>query len=131
MLAPLPRRLLAAATYGVLVQAIVTGTLAAGARIRHGEVQAQLHISRASRRARRSSVRDPKGSVESVAKRDTRVAPIRAERVAQAILVIAALQAPGPRIGHVTVQPGGRVCADCPSVASWRPSSQVSPGGSA
>jgi RNA polymerase sigma-70 factor, ECF subfamily len=35
------------------------------------------------------------------------------------------------RIGHVTVQPGGRVRADCPSVASWRPSSQVSPGGSA
>jgi hypothetical protein len=35
------------------------------------------------------------------------------------------------RIGRVTVQPGGQVCADCPSVASWRPWSQVSPGGSA
>ena len=71
---------------------------------------AQLHISRMPAR---EALKRPgsEGSVESVAKRDTRVAPIRAERVAQAILVIAALQAPGPRIGRVTVQLGGRVCA--------------------
>jgi hypothetical protein len=42
------------------------------------------------------------GPVESVANPDTRVAPIRAKRVAQAILVIAALLAPGMRPGVPT-----------------------------
>jgi DNA-binding FadR family transcriptional regulator len=37
---------LAAGAYEVLVQAIVTGTLAPGARIRDGELAAQLPISR-------------------------------------------------------------------------------------
>ena len=46
---------------------------------------AQLHISRMPVR---EALKRPgsEGSVESVANRDTRIAPIRAERVAQAIL---------------------------------------------
>jgi DNA-binding GntR family transcriptional regulator len=69
-------------------------------------VAAQLHISRMPARG---ALKRPgsEGSVESVANRDTRVAPIRAERVAQAILVIAALQAPGTRPGVSALSTAG------------------------
>jgi DNA-binding GntR family transcriptional regulator len=89
---------LAAGAYEVLVQAIVTGTLAPGARIRDGELAAQLQISRMPVREALKRL-ESEGLVESVPNRETRVAPIRADRAAQAFPVIAALQALGTRLG--------------------------------
>lgn len=45
--------------------------------------------------------------MERVPNRDTRIAPIRAERVAQAFPVIAALQAPGTRSGAPALSTAG------------------------
>jgi DNA-binding GntR family transcriptional regulator len=98
MLAPLPRTSLAAGAYEVLLQAIVTGTLAPGSRIRDGELAAQLQISRMPVREALKRL-ESEGLVETVPNRETRVAPIRAERAAQAFPVIAALQALGTRLG--------------------------------
>jgi DNA-binding GntR family transcriptional regulator len=89
---------LAAGAYEVLVQAIVTGTPAPGARIRDGELAAQLPISRMPVREALKRL-ESEGLVESVPNRETRVAPIRADRAAQAFPVIAALQALGTRLG--------------------------------
>jgi DNA-binding GntR family transcriptional regulator len=66
---------LAAGAYEVLVQAIVTGTLAPGARIRDGELAAQLQISRMPVREALKRL-ESEGLVESVPSRETRVAPI-------------------------------------------------------
>ena len=98
MLAPVPRTSLAAGAYEVLVQAIVSGELAPGARIRDGELAAQLQISRMPVREALKRL-ELEGLVESIPNRETRVAPIRAERAAQAFPVIAALQALGTRLG--------------------------------
>ena len=98
MLAPVPRTSLAAGAYEVLLQAIVSGTLAPGSRIRDGELAAQLQISRMPVREALKRL-ESEGLVETVPNRETRVAPIRAERAAQAFPVIAALQALGTRLG--------------------------------
>ncbi len=98
MLAPLVRTSLAEGAYEVLVRAIVSGELAPGARIRDGELAEQLQISRMPVREALKRL-ELEGLVESIPNRETRVAPIRAERAAQAFPVIAALQALGARLG--------------------------------
>ena len=98
MLAPLPRTSLANGAYDVLLRAIVTGDLAPGARIRDTDLAAQLRISRMPVREALKRL-EAEGLVESVPNRETRVAPIRAERAAQAFPVIAALHALGTRLG--------------------------------
>lgn len=98
MLAPLPRTSLADGAYEVLVQAIVTGALAPGARIRDGELAAELQISRMPVREALKRL-ELEGLVESIPNRETRVAPIRAERAAQAFPVVAALHALATRLG--------------------------------
>jgi DNA-binding GntR family transcriptional regulator len=98
MLSPLPRTSLAGGAYEVLLRVIVTGELAPGARIRDAELAAQLQISRMPVREALKRL-ESEGLVESVPNRETRVAPIRAERAAQAFPVIAALQALGTRLG--------------------------------
>jgi DNA-binding GntR family transcriptional regulator len=98
MLAPLPRTSLADGAYAVLLEAIVTGTLAPGSRIRDGELAAQLQTSRMPVREALKRL-DAEGLVETVPNRETRVAPIRAERAAQAFPVVAALQALATRLG--------------------------------
>jgi len=84
--------------YEVLLQAIVSGELAPGARIRDGELAAQLQISRMPVREALKRL-ESEGLVETIPNRETRVAPIRAERAAQAFPVIAALHALGTRLG--------------------------------
>src|SRR3954467_7117883 len=98
MLAPLPRRSLASGAYEALVEAIVTGTLPPGSRLRDGELAAQLQISRMPVREALKRL-ESEGLVETVPNRETRVAPIRADRAAQAFPVIAALQALATRLG--------------------------------
>jgi len=98
MLAPLPRTSLAAGAYDVLVRAIVSGALAPGARIRDADLAEQLQTSRMPVREALKRL-ESEGLVETVPNRETRVAPIRAERAAQAFPVIATLQALGTRLG--------------------------------
>jgi DNA-binding GntR family transcriptional regulator len=90
LLAPLPRVSLAARAYETLLTAIVTGSLAPGERIRDADLAEQLQTSR-------MPVREV--LVETVPNRETRVAPVRAERAAQAFPVIAALHALAARLG--------------------------------
>jgi DNA-binding GntR family transcriptional regulator len=98
VLAPLPRVSLADRAYETLLDAIVTGSLAPGARIRDGELAEQLETSRMPVREALKRL-EAEGLVETVPNRETRVAPIRAERAAQAFPVIAALHALGTRLG--------------------------------
>lgn len=98
MLAPLPRISLADRAYETLLDAIVTGSLAPGERIRDGDLAEQLETSRMPVREALKRL-EADGLVETVPNRETRVAPIRAERAAQAFPVIAALHALGTRLG--------------------------------
>ena len=98
MLAPLPRVSLAARAYETLLNAIVTGSLAPGERIRDAELADQLETSRMPVREALKRL-EAEGLVETVPNRETRVAPVRAERAAQAFPVIAALHALGTRLG--------------------------------
>jgi DNA-binding GntR family transcriptional regulator len=98
VLAPLPRVSLAARAYETLLSAIVTGSLPPGERIRDAELAEQLQTSRMPVREALKRL-EAEGLVETVPNRETRVAPIRAERAAQAFPVIAALHALGTRLG--------------------------------
>ena len=98
MLAPLPRVSLATRAYETLLDAIVTGALPPGERIRDAELAEQLETSRMPVREALKRL-EAEGLVETVPNRETRVAPIRAERAAQAFPVIAALHALGTRLG--------------------------------
>jgi DNA-binding GntR family transcriptional regulator len=98
VLAPLTRVSLAARAYETLLSAIVTGSLAPGERIRDAELAEQLQTSRMPVREALKRL-EAEGLVETVPNRETRVAPIRAERAAQAFPVIAALHALGTRLG--------------------------------
>src|SRR5215217_4208106 len=99
MLAPLPRVSLAARAYDTLLTAIVDGSLAPGERIRDAELAEQLQTSRMPVREALKRL-EAEGLVETVPNRETRVAPVRAERAAQAFPVIAALHALGTRLGE-------------------------------
>src|SRR3954464_13518993 len=98
MLAPLPRASLADGAYEVLLEAIVTGTMAPGSRLPDGGRAANPQTSRMPVREALKRL-ESEGLVETVPNRETRVAPIRAERAAQAFPVIATLQALGTRLG--------------------------------
>jgi DNA-binding GntR family transcriptional regulator len=98
LLAPLPRVSLAARAYETLLTAIVTGSLAPGERIRDADLAEQLQTSRMPVREALKRL-EAEGLVETVPNRETRVAPVRAERAAQAFPVIAALHALGTRLG--------------------------------
>jgi DNA-binding GntR family transcriptional regulator len=98
LLAPLPRVSLAARAYETLLTAIVTGSLAPGERIRDADLAEQLQTSRMPVREALKRL-EAEGLVETVPNRETRVAPVRAERAAQAFPVIAALHALAARLG--------------------------------
>jgi DNA-binding GntR family transcriptional regulator len=98
MLAPLPRVSLAARAYETLLTAIVTGSLAPGERIRDADLAEQLQTSRMPVREALKRL-EAEGLVETVPNRETRVAPVRAERAAHAFPVIAALHALAARLG--------------------------------
>jgi len=98
MLSPLPRTSLASGAYEVLLDAIVQGRLKPGERIRDTDLAQQLQTSRMPVREALKRL-EGEGLVEAIPNRETRVAPIRADRAAQAFPVIAALQALGARLG--------------------------------
>lgn len=97
-LAPLTRPTLARGAYDALLDAIVSGRLAPGQRIRDKDLAQDLGVSRVPVREALKRLED-EGLVETVPNLATHVAPVRAERAAQAFPVVAALQALGARLG--------------------------------
>jgi DNA-binding GntR family transcriptional regulator len=97
-LTPIPRASLAREAYGALLEAIVSGRLAPGQRLRDKDLAEQFGVSRVPVREALKRLED-EGLVEAVPNRLTRVAPVRAEQAAQAFPVVAALHALGARLG--------------------------------
>jgi DNA-binding GntR family transcriptional regulator len=97
-LTPLPRASLAREAYGALLEAIVSGRLAPGQRVRDKELAEQFGVSRVPVREALKRLEE-EGLVETVPNLLTRVAPVRAEQAAQAFPVVAALHALGARLG--------------------------------
>jgi DNA-binding GntR family transcriptional regulator len=103
MLPTLTQPTLAERAYTALLDAIVTGELAPGDRLRDQELATRFGISRTPVREALRRLED-EGLVESVPHAYTRVAPVRATKIADAFPVVAALQALGARLGvpHLT-----------------------------
>ena len=95
---PLPRTSLAAEAYAALLDAIVTGELAPGERLRDQALAERLGTSRTPVREALRRLAD-EGLVEIAPQSATRVAPIDIERAAHAFPVVAALQALATRLG--------------------------------
>jgi DNA-binding GntR family transcriptional regulator len=98
MLHPLPSATLADRAYEVLLDAIVTGELAPGHRLRDQELAAQLGVSRTPVREALRRLED-EGLVETERNAFTRVAPVRPDRIADAFPVVAALHGLATRLG--------------------------------
>jgi DNA-binding GntR family transcriptional regulator len=89
---------LADRAYAVLLDAIVSGELEPGRRLRDQELAKDLGVSRTPVREALRRLED-EGLVESGRNAYTRVAPVRPERIADAFPVVAALQALAARLG--------------------------------
>jgi DNA-binding GntR family transcriptional regulator len=89
---------LADRAYGVLLDAIVRGDLEPGRRLRDGDLAEQLGVSRTPVREALRRLED-EGLVETGRNAFTRVAPVRADRIADAFPVVAALHALATRLG--------------------------------
>lgn len=94
----LSRQSLSHEAYSALLDAIVSGRLAPGQRLRDKELGEQFGVSRVPVREALKRLED-EGLVETVPNRLTRVAPVRAEQAAQAFPVVAALQGLATRLG--------------------------------
>ena len=103
MLPSLVQPTLSERAYTALLDAIVTGELAPGDRLRDQELATRFGVSRTPVREALRRLED-EGLVESVPHAYTRVAPVRPDRIADAYPVVAALQALGARLGvpHLT-----------------------------
>lgn len=95
---PLDRASLSDRAYAELLDAIVSGDLAPGARLRDQELAERLGISRTPVREALRRLAD-EGLVEVTPQSATRVAPIDVERAAHAFPVVAALQRLATRLG--------------------------------
>jgi DNA-binding GntR family transcriptional regulator len=89
---------LADRAYVALLDAIVSGELEPGRRLRDQELATNLGVSRTPVREALRRLED-EGLVESARNAYTRVAPVRPERIADAFPVVAALQALAARLG--------------------------------
>jgi DNA-binding GntR family transcriptional regulator len=89
---------LAERAYRTLLDAIVTGELEPGRRLRDQDLAAQLGVSRTPVREALRRLEDD-GLVESERNAFTRVAPVRPDRIADAFPVVAALQGLATRLG--------------------------------
>lgn len=94
----LPRTTLSDDAYAALLDAVVTGELAPGERLRDQELAERLGISRTPVREALRRLADD-GLVEVAPQSATRVAPIDIDRAAHAFPVVAALQALATRLG--------------------------------
>jgi DNA-binding GntR family transcriptional regulator len=94
----LPQQTLAERAYSALLDAIVTGRLEPGQRLRDQELAEALGVSRTPVREALRQLQD-EGLVEAKGNAYTRVAPVRPERLAEAFPVVAALHALATRLG--------------------------------
>jgi DNA-binding GntR family transcriptional regulator len=90
--------------YAALLDAIVTGELAPGDRLRDQELAEQLGVSRTPVREALRRLED-EGLVESERNAYTRVAPVRPQRIADAYPVVAALHGLATRLGVPNLTP--------------------------
>ena len=98
MIRGLPRRSLAAVAYDEILDAIVSGELAPGERIRDVALAERLGVSRTPVREALRRLAD-EGLVETAPDAYTRVAPVGTPDAEAAFPVVAALQALGARLG--------------------------------
>jgi len=98
MLQRIERPTLSRTVYETLLRAIVAGDLAPGARVRDTALAEELGVSRTPVREALRRLED-EGLVETRPNVESRVAPVRAERAAQAFPVVAALHALAARLG--------------------------------
>lgn len=91
-LTPVPRQTLREQVYAALLEAIVSGTLAPGSRLRDSDLAAELRVSRTPVREALQRLED-EGLVQTIPGSQTRVAPLRESDAREAIPVAAALQA--------------------------------------
>jgi DNA-binding GntR family transcriptional regulator len=98
MLHAVPRTSLAEQAYTALLDAIVGGELPPGSRLRDAELAEQLGVSRTPVREALRRLED-EGLVETERNSATRVAPVRADRIADAFPVVAALHGLATRLG--------------------------------
>jgi DNA-binding GntR family transcriptional regulator len=98
MLKTVPRTSLAEHAYTALLDAIVSGELPPGARLRDAALAEQLGVSRTPVREALRRLED-EGLVETERNSSTRVAPVRADRIADAFPVVAALHGLATRLG--------------------------------
>ena len=91
-LSPLPRQTLREQVYGTLLEAIVSGALAPDARLRDGDLAAELHVSRTPVREALQRLEE-EGLVYTVPGSQTRVTPLRESDAREAVPVVAALHA--------------------------------------
>lgn len=98
MLDTLPTATLAEQAYARLLDAIVSGRLEPGRRVRDQDLATDLGVSRTPVREALRRLED-EGLVETGRNAYTRVAPVRPERLAEAFPVVASLQALGTRLG--------------------------------
>jgi DNA-binding GntR family transcriptional regulator len=89
---------LADRAYAMLLDAIVSGQLPPGHRLRDKEVAEQLGVSRTPVREALRRLED-EGLVETARNAFTRVAPVRPDRIADAFPVVAALHGLATRLG--------------------------------
>lgn len=100
VLPPEPRVLLRDRVYAQLQEAIVTGVLAPGSRLRDVDVAEALEISRTPVREALRRLED-EGLVETSANRWTRVAPVDVERAIAIYPMVGALEALAIRLAPV------------------------------
>ena len=98
MLRSLPRTSLAERAYAALLDAIVRGDLPPESRLRDAELAEQLGVSRTPVREALRRWED-EGLVETGRHAVTRVAPVRADRIADAFPVVASLHGLATRLG--------------------------------
>lgn len=94
--APLPRTSLREQVYAMLLDAIVSGELAPGLRLRDSELAMELRVSRTPVREALQRLED-EGLVQAFPGALTRVAPLDASDAREAVPVIAALHAVATR----------------------------------
>jgi DNA-binding GntR family transcriptional regulator len=92
MLSPLPRQTLREQVYATLLEAIVSGALPPGSRLRDGDLAAELRVSRTPVREALQRLED-EGLVQTVPGSQTRVTPLQESDAREAVPVVAALHA--------------------------------------
>ena len=108
-IAPLPRASLRDRVYGMLLDAIIVGELAPGARLLDQELATRFSVSRTPVREALQRLEDD-GLVESAPGAYTRVTPLDAQEARDAFPVVASLHGLAARLAHGRVTAAQCIC---------------------